>query len=179
MKTFKTLEENMIIWPTVKEIFITLATVCLIIGFASLLAKKDSQKESTPIYSDQTMVTFGSSEPEATYKIIAPARVVSVHDGDTVTVELRVQTNIRLIDCWAPEITGNQKPQGLKSKEFLQTLLVNGDNITVEVPFKENFSKSLTLSRILARIYKDVDGDGLNDDVSKLMVNGGFAKEKK
>lgn len=165
--------------PTTRDIFITLVCVAFSIHVISFLTKKESLKESLPNYSDETMVVFGSSEPDAAYKIVAPAKLVSVHDGDTVTVELRLKTNIRLLDCWAPEITGNEKPKGLKSKEFLQTLLSENDSITVEIPFQENFSKSLTLSRILGRIYKDVDGDGSNDDVSSIMVKNGFAKEKK
>lgn len=167
------------ILPITRDIFITLVCVAFSIYVISFLTKKESPKESLPNYSDQTMVVFGSSEPDAAYKIVAPAKLVSVYDGDTVTVELRLKTNIRLLDCWAPEITGTEKSNGLKSKEFLQTLLLENDSVTVEIPFQENFSKSLTLSRILGRIYKDVDGDGSNDDVSSIMVKNGFAKEKK
>jgi endonuclease YncB( thermonuclease family) len=138
-----------------------------------------SRSVSQPKSSDCTEVVFGSTPEQAPFRLTTPARIVSIYDGDTVTVELRVQTNIRLLDCWAPEITGVEKSKGLKSKEFLETLVHPGDEVVVDIPFQENFSKSLTLSRILARIYRDVDDNGSKEDVSELMVRNGFAKEKK
>ncbi len=138
-----------------------------------------SRSVSQPKSSDYTEVVFGSTPEEAPFRLTTPARIVSIYDGDTVTVELRVQTNIRLLDCWAPEVTGPEKQRGLKSKEFLETLVHPGDEVVVDIPFQENFSKSLSLSRILARIYKDTNQDGLNEDISQLMTKNGFATEKK
>ena len=44
---------------------------------------------------------FLYSQPDL--KTILPAKVVSVQDGDTITVEFSFRANIRLKDCWAPE----------------------------------------------------------------------------
>lgn len=156
-------------------IFMIMVAAMLTLVFSVFFPKPVSQPKS----SDYTEVVFGSTPEQAPFRLTTPARIVSIHDGDTVTVELRVQTNIRLLDCWAPEITGVEKPKGLKSKEFLETLVHPGDEVVVDIPFQENFSKSLTLSRILARIYRDVDDNGSKEDVSELMVKNGFAKEKK
>jgi len=111
-------------------------------------------------------------------KIVEEAIVQSIHDGDTIRVTCTREYPIRLINCWAPEITGKEKEQGLKSKAGLESLLKIGDKVTVEIPTEKNQPKS-TLGRTLAFVYKDLDGDGIDDNISKEMVKRGFAKEKK
>ena len=49
-------------------------------------------------------------------KIVETAIVSGIHDGDTIKVKVTKEYSVRLIDCWAPEITGKEKDQGLKSK---------------------------------------------------------------
>lgn len=116
------------------------------------------------------------------FKTVIPAKVISVYDGDTITVEFNIKANIRLKDCWAPEIKSKDKAEkeaAIAAKKKLESFIRPGDTVTVEIPYEENFSGNLTLSRILAIIYKDVDGDGVLDDLSKEMVKSGLAKEKK
>lgn len=111
-------------------------------------------------------------------KIIETAIVSGVHDGDTIKVKVTKEYSVRLIDCWAPEITGKEKDQGLKSKAALESMLKIGDEIVVEIPTENNQPKT-TLGRTLAKVYKDVDNDGNDDNISVEMVKRGFAKEKK
>lgn len=114
--------------------------------------------------------------------IQVPAKVVSVYDGDTITVEFKIKANVRLLECWAPEIkTKNQeeKDKGLASKKYLEKLLQANDEIMVEIPFDGNISNSISLSRVLANIYKDVDSDGINDNISTIMVDQGYATKTK
>lgn len=114
--------------------------------------------------------------------IQVPAKVVSVYDGDTITVEFKIKANVRLLECWAPEIkTKNQeeKDKGLASKKYLEKLLQVNDEIMVEIPFDGNISNSISLSRVLANIYKDVDSDGINDNISTIMVDQGYATKTK
>lgn len=145
----------------------------LIIGFIAFIVYAKMSNASNP-------KTFSTAAPEhITTSISLPARIVSIHDGDTVTVEFRAQANIRLLDCWAPEITGEEKPKGLESKQFLETLIAPEDNIIVEIPFDGKIANSLTLTRILGKIYKDVDNDGTIDNISTLMTDKGFAKKSK
>ena len=78
-------------------------------------------------------------------KTILPAKVVSVQDGDTITVEFSFRANIRLKDCWAPETRTKdeaEKKKGLESKEFLKGLLKPGDDVIIEVPYSPNMSHS-------------------------------------
>lgn len=112
-------------------------------------------------------------------QLVEHAIVSKIHDGDTITVTFSKEYTIRLIDCWAPEITGKGKESGLKSKEYLQSILKPGDKIIVEIPMTDKFQDSISLGRILARIWRDVDNDGELDNISEIMVSSGFAKVKK
>ena len=38
------------------------------------------------------------------FGLTLPGNVLDVHDGDTVTVEVKRTLRIRLLDCWAPEL---------------------------------------------------------------------------
>lgn len=102
-------------------------------------------------------------------QLTLPCQVVSVYDGDTLAVDVTFRMNVRLLDCWAPEITGEERPQGLKSKERL-TQLALGKKGTLTVPFGGNdLGDSFTFGRTLARLV--IDGQ----DVSQQMVLDGFA----
>lgn len=105
--------------------------------------------------------------------ITLPCKILSVHDGDTLKVECRFQMDIRLLDCWAPEITGDEKPDGLISKEALRKL-VDGKEGFVTVPLtSENIGKATSMSRVLGRVV--VDGV----DLSEQQVRGKFATKEK
>jgi endonuclease YncB( thermonuclease family) len=72
-----------------------------------------------------------------------------------------------------------EKKRGLESKKHLETLLKPGDNIVLEIPYNGTIGDSVNMSRFLAKVYKDVDGDGEEDNISTIMVRDGYAKEKK
>lgn len=111
-------------------------------------------------------------------KIVEEVTIQSIHDGDTITVSSTKEYSVRLIDCWAPEITGKEKEKGLKSKSGLESMLKIGDKVTLEIPTKKN-QPTTTLGRILAFVYKDINGDGQQENISSEMVKAGFATSKK
>lgn len=115
--------------------------------------------------------------------LVVDAVVVEVYDGDTITVRpLLPSMRVRLLDCWAPEIrTRNaaEKVRGYKSRDHLRELLPNDCRVRLHVPTTDKLEDSLTLGRVLGRIWRDVDQDGELDDVSRLQVVGGFATETK
>lgn len=105
--------------------------------------------------------------------VCVPCKILSVHDGDTLKVEVRFTADIRLLDCWAPEISGPQKEAGIRAKVNLQKL-AEGQQGTVYVPLtSENIGKATSLSRVLGEVR--VNGDSL----SYLQVKGGFAGKTK
>lgn len=163
-------------WASRSKLSIGLVILVLLLvsGFVTFIIHSKISNASNP-----KIFSMSASDRNVITSISLPARIVSIHDGDTVTVEFRAQANIRLLDCWAPEIIGEEKLEGLKSKKFLESLIFPEDDIIVEIPFDGKISNSLTLTRILGKIYKDIDNDGTNDNISTLMTDKGFAKKSK
>lgn len=105
-----------------------------------------------------------------------PCRIVSVHDGDTLTVEFQPQTaRVRLIDAWASETRTKdkaEKARGIKAREYLKTL-AEGKDAVLFVPYQRDIGDQTTLGRVLGRVY--VDGV----DLSEAMVESGHASREK
>lgn len=109
--------------------------------------------------------------------LTARAAVVRVVDGDTLDVMLMLPVRVRLLDCWAPEITGVQKPQGIVAKEQLEKMAPVGSRVRVQVPTAEAdaLGDVLTFGRVLGHVWRDGDESSL----SELMVAAGMATETK
>lgn len=107
-------------------------------------------------------------------QITVAGKVVKVVDGDTVDVEVKTIIRVRLIDCWAPESKidnrvakekqKDAKDLGLKSKQNLTDISLNKD-VLVSVPISEknDLTKSLTLGRVLGRVWIDGDKKSLSE----------------
>jgi micrococcal nuclease len=106
------------------------------------------------------------------------AKVVSVYDGDTCTVDIDLglrtwvhHEKLRLNRINAPEVTGVEKPAGLASRDFLRGL-IEGKEIHLQT-IKDRQEK---YGRYLAEIYIQQGGEWLN--VNDLMVKNGHAVYK-
>ena len=98
-------------------------------------------------------------------------KVVDVYDGDTLTVEIKYTVKVRLLDCWAPEVRGENKEEGFKSRDHLRKIVLNKEAILSVPSEKANSLDDLfTFGRVLGYIW--VDGK----NVSKTMVEDGYAK---
>lgn len=102
------------------------------------------------------------------------AVVRSIYDADTIRLDIDLGCNvwlhnepIRLMGINAPEIRGAERPEGLKSKAWLEERIQPGDKIVIQT-VKDRTGK---YGRYLAWIY--VDGVNIND----LMVSEGYAVE--
>jgi endonuclease YncB( thermonuclease family) len=109
---------------------------------------------------------------QSTPAIVVPCKIVDIHDGDTLTVDVTFRVNVRLLDCWAPEVTGDERDSGLMSKAKLESLAASKAGL-LTVPLGDSLGKSLTFGRVLARI--SVDGKDLSDS----MVAAGAATKTK
>lgn len=87
-------------------------------------------------------------------------KVVSIHDGDTITIlQNKQQIKVRLFGIDAPEL---KQPYGKKSKQFLANLIA-GKVVEVEENGKDRYKRTIGL------IY-------LNDkDINAQMVANGYA----
>lgn len=102
-------------------------------------------------------------------QLVLPCRVVSVHDGDTLTAEVTLRMNVRLLDCWAPEL---REPGGKESRDKLVEI-AGGKSGLLTVPLGDDLGDSLTFGRVLGRL--EIDGH----DVSEQMVESGRATKTK
>ena len=107
------------------------------------------------------------------------AFVVSVYDGDTITVNidlgLKTSVNgekIRLHRINAPEVRGKEREVGLKSRDRLRELVLN-KNILLET-VKDRRGK---YGRYLGEIWVKLNGNKYTN-INDLLVKEGFAEYK-
>lgn len=100
------------------------------------------------------------------------ATVVSVYDGDTITVDIdlgfhiTIRQSVRLAEINAPEVKGSEKILGKTSRDRLRELLPIGSVVTLET-YKDGIEK---YGRYLALV---IDSEGTN--INARMVTEGFA----
>lgn len=104
------------------------------------------------------------------------AHVVEVYDGDTCTVDidlgLHVWTRgekVRLNRINAPEVRGPEKEAGIKSRDFLRSLILDKDLILETIKDKDE-----KYGRYLGELWVAQNGQHVN--VNDLMVQNGFAQ---
>ena len=89
-----------------------------------------------------------------------PSKVVSIHDGDTVTIlQNKRQIKVRLFGIDAPEL---KQPYGKKSKQSLANLIA-GEVVEVEENGKDRYK------RTIGTIYLN------GTDINAQMVASGYA----
>ena len=87
-------------------------------------------------------------------------KVVSIHDGDTITVlQGKQQIKVRIFGIDAPEL---KQPYGKKSKQFLANLIA-GEVVEVEENGKDRYK------RTIGTVYLG------NTDINAQMVENGYA----
>jgi micrococcal nuclease len=101
------------------------------------------------------------------------AIVTDVHDGDTCTVDIDLgfgiwmkDQKLRLYGINTPELHGNDKEAGIKSRDYVKSLIL-GKIITLE----SQKDKTEKYGRWLATIWLD----GIN--INKKLVQEGYARE--
>lgn len=103
------------------------------------------------------------------------ATVVSVYDGDTITVDIdlgfhiTMRRSVRLAEINAPEVKGSDKVLGQQSRDRLRELLPIGSITTLQT-FKDGTEK---YGRYLATV---INSEAVN--VNARMVDEGFAEFK-
>ena len=109
--------------------------------------------------------------------ITARAVIERVVDGDTVDVFMTIPVRVRLLDCWAPEVTGVEKLVGIKSKEALERIAPRGSHVRLHVRTGQVDAMLgvLTFGRVLGHIYRE----GESETLSELMVAAGMATATK
>ncbi len=105
------------------------------------------------------------------------ATVVSVYDGDTITVNIDLgfgvilqKKKIRLYGINTPEVRGEERERGLVSRDYLREL-IDGKEIILETIR----DKTVKYGRYLGIIHFDIIDELVN--VNELLVTEGLAVE--
>ena len=127
------------------------------------------------------LVSFGAgrTQPAPQPGWITRAKVVSVYDGDTLTVEVTRRMRVRLLDCWCPEVRTRdkeEKKRGLAAKAHLAELLPEGSEVVLQIPSGTDLGKSFTFGRVLGNVWANADAAS---SVSEQMVESGHATATK
>lgn len=108
------------------------------------------------------------------------AKIVEVYDGDTCTIDIDLGLHtwikgekIRLTRINAPELRGTERTKGLKSRDFLRSLILNK-----EVFIETIKDKKEKYGRYLAEVWLEND-KGKFININDEMVKNGFAKYQK
>lgn len=96
-----------------------------------------------------------------------PCTILKVHDGDTLTVEVRIVANVRLCgdgkrECWAPELS---EPGGIQSRDHLAGMAL-GSSGRLHIPIGDkasNISALLTMGRVLGDVWVDDSAESLSE----------------
>jgi len=105
------------------------------------------------------------------------AKIISIYDGDTVTAEVDLGFNVaitekfRLVRINAPEVRGEEREDGLKSRDRLRELILN-KKVTIKT-LKDRKGK---YGRYLAEIYINQDDETTN--VNDWLVTENLAEYK-
>tara|TARA_R110000796_G_scaffold248124_3_gene374574 strand:- start:172 stop:510 length:339 start_codon:yes stop_codon:yes gene_type:complete len=100
------------------------------------------------------------------------ANIIKIYDGDTVTAKIDLgfkvnfTENLRLLRINTPEIRGEEREQGLISRDRLRELILNEDVI-----IKTKKDKKGKYGRYLAEIYLETE-DGLINVNDWLVIEG-------
>lgn len=118
-----------------------------------------------------------ADEPTASLQL--RSRVVDVYDGDTITVEFKLQARVRLLDCWAPEVRtrdNDEKIKGLAARDYLKSIAEGRDGVLV-IPLDgaNRLDDLFTFGRLLGHYYIKDDEKSL----AKRMREAGHATREK
>lgn len=111
------------------------------------------------------LITLGADKVSEEYN----AEVISVYDGDTVTCDIDLGFDVhtiqkvRLHGIDAPEIRGEERPEGLISRDALRGL-INGEDIRIVNHGRGKYG------RVIGELYIDTIS------VSDWMVRNGYAE---
>ena len=119
-----------------------------------------------------------SDEYEITHQSFYKAKVASVYDGDTITVDLDLGCNvfkhdekIRLFGINTPEVRGDEREDGLVSRDWLRERIL-GKEIRLQT-IKDKEGK---YGRLLGIVVAVAGEPPLEQSINDQLVSEGLAK---
>ena len=106
------------------------------------------------------------------YKI---KEILKIYDGDTITVVIDLgfgvtkKEKLRLASIDAPELRGDERPAGLKSRDWLRAKIQSAVEDNTDIIIKTFRDRKGKYGRYIAEIY--IDGVNINQQ----MITEGYA----
>ena len=103
-------------------------------------------------------------------------KVLKIYDGDTITVELDLgfgvykKEKLRLAFIDAPEIKGDERPEGLKSRDWLRAKINDALEKNHQLRVKTLKDRKGKYGRYLAVLYID------DININQMMLEEGLAE---
>lgn len=99
-----------------------------------------------------------------------PCEITEVYDGDTLTVQVKINVRVRLLDCWAHEVRTKDlkaKAKGIASRDHLRGLVPTGAKGLLVIPLggATRLDDIFTMGRVLANVH--VADKSLSDEQVK------------
>ena len=112
-----------------------------------------------------------TSEASPVPGVCFAGKIIDVHDGDTLTFSVTTTYQVRLLDCWAPELN---EAGGIESRDAL-TAAAKGREGKLMIPFNKTgrFGDEMSFERVLGRVW--IEDGSRPVDLSKLQVETGRA----
>lgn len=111
-------------------------------------------------------------------QLVLRCALLEIHDGDTLTAEVRLRVQVRLLDCWAPELRGPERAAGLASRDHLRAIvgpLPAPARLVIPLGGTTRLDDLFTFGRILGHMYLDGDPRSLSEH----QVAAGMATTRK
>ena len=99
--------------------------------------------------------------------ICLPCEVVSVHDGDTATVDIKVRAQVRYLSCWSPEL---KEPGGPEARDRAKQAEGKHGRVFIPIDGAKSVADLLTFGRVLGEICLDGDVDSESEKQVKLRL---------
>jgi micrococcal nuclease len=102
-------------------------------------------------------------------------KILKIYDGDTITVEIDLgfgvakKEKLRFDLINAPEIRGDSRIEGLKSRDWLRMKLYQAEQLNKDIIIKTKKDKKGKYGRYIAEIFID------NISVNRELVHEGLA----
>ena len=120
------------------------------------------------------LVLLGAGAPPVGWT--TTCRVIDVYDGDTITVEVTKRLKVRLLDCWAPEVRGATRAEGIAARDSLRAIALEQQAV-LHIPShtEGEIWRLWTFGRVLGRVWVR----GGDQSLSEQMVAAGHASRGK
>lgn len=150
--------------------FLVLASLLLLPAFVRVrISSRPAEAADPPAV--RTVRAMESGPPPIGWT--TPGTVVSVYDGDTLTVRVTREFRVRMLGLWSPEVRTRdaaEKQRGIAARDHLRGLLPEGSPVVLSVPTQgADVAEAWSMGRILGHVWRPGDRQTL----SRQMIDAG------